>query len=119
MIVASQIQIAVELVDCEGAQDVLDLCAPGSFDVTSPDRTLWADDTDPFTASFAVAQGKVEQGDYAAIAAMAQAAGIYHLAIGQWHAEYEGGPQTLLSAGQEGTLWEALGLRTVADPEEE
>jgi hypothetical protein len=118
MIVASQVQIAVELADCEDAQAVFDAVCPGDFDVVSVDRTLWAEAADPTVPAFAVGQGKVGQGDYAAMAALALSAGINHLAIGQWEQAYPGGPQTLLSAGEGGTLWEALGLVQVADPEE-
>jgi hypothetical protein len=119
MILASQVQIAVDLADCADAQEVFDAVCPGNFDVLSPERTLWAEDNAPTVPAFAVGQGKVEQADYAAMAALALSAGIHHLAIGQWEQAYPGGPQTLLSAGEGGTLWEALGLVPVADPEEE
>lgn len=113
MINASNIQIAVALDDAESAQDALDLACPGDFDVTSGDRTLYADASDPTVPAWAVAQGRVDQVDYALLATLALAAGINHLAIGVWLA---GDPETYQAADIAGTLWAALDIGPVEEP---
>lgn len=110
IVVASNVQIAVELADASAAQAVFDSACPGVFDVETGDRTLYADEADPNTPTFAVAQGPVEQADYAALAALAQTADIFHLAVGTYVRENENAPLELLPAAEGGSLWEALGL---------
>lgn len=110
-ITASRIQIAVALEDCDDAQVALDTALPGDFDVTSGGRVVWAYASDPTVPAVAVAQGDVDQDGYALLATLALAAGINHLAIGFW----AGGVYT--PAAQSGTLWEAMQIVQVEEPE--
>lgn len=112
IIVASHVQIAVDLADCADAQDALDTACPGVFDVVSGDRTVWAYATDPAEPAVAVAQGRVAQVDYALLATLAGVAGINHLAIGAW---LEGSPEVYVAAENEGTLWEAMQIGPVEE----
>lgn len=112
MIIASLVQIAVDLADCDDAQTALTTAAPDVFDVTSPDRTVWAYASDPTTPAVAVAQGRVEQGDYALLATLALPAGINHLAVGVWIDE----DPTVQPAEPGGTLWEAMQIQPVEEP---
>ncbi len=113
MITASNVQIAVDLADTAEAQDAFDTACPGTFDVTSPDRTVWAYASDPTVPAVAVAQGRVDQDDYALLATLALAAGINHLAIGVWVA---GDPETYQPAEPSGTLWVAMQIEPVEEP---
>lgn len=97
----------------DDAQVALDTAAPGDFDVTSPDRTVWAYASDPTVPAWAVGQGRVDQVDYALLATLALTAGINHLAVGVWIA---GTPETYQAAEPAGTLWEALELVPVEEP---
>lgn len=112
MIVASLVQIAVDLADCDDAQIALDTAAPGDFDITSPDRTVWAYASDPTVPAVAVAQGRVEQADYALLATLALPAGINHLAVGVW---IDADP-IVQPAEPGGTLWEAMQIQAVEEP---
>lgn len=108
-ITASQIQIAVLLEDAGGAQDALDLYCPGDFDVTTIDRTIWAYASDPTIPAVAVAQGKIDQEQYANLAAASLLSKINHLAIGFW----EGSVYT--PAELAGTLWSAMAIQPVEE----
>lgn len=112
MIVASLVQIAVDLDDAATAQTALDTAVPGVFDVSTPDRTVWAYASDPTVPAVAVAQGRVEQPEYALLATLALAAGINHLAVGVW---IDANP-TVQPAEPVGTLWEAMQIQPVEDP---
>lgn len=107
MITASRVQIAVALEAEATAQAAFDTACPGVFDVTSPDRTLWADAATPTIPAWAVGQGDLAQVDYALLATLALAAGINHLAIGAW---IDTDPPTYQPAEQAGTLWVALDI---------
>lgn len=110
-IIASRVQIAVELTNDVSAQAALDTACPGVFDVLTADRSLRANSDSPTVAAWSVAQGDVDQEQYALLATLALAAGIHHLSIGVWVGN------TYEAASQAGTLWDALGLVDVADPE--
>lgn len=110
MITDSNVQIAVLLADCTAAQIVLTATCPGVFDVTSGDRTVWAYASDPTTPAVAVAQGKVNQAQYAALAVAAAAAGINHIAIGFWV------DTTYTAADPAETLWAAMEIVPVEEP---
>lgn len=110
-ITASRVQIVVDLDDAAAAQDALDTACPGVFDVTSGGRVEWAYSSDPTVPAVAVAQGDVDQGDYAVLATLALAAGVNHLAIGFW----EGNVYTAAPAA--GTLWAAMQIQPVEEPE--
>lgn len=112
MISASLVQIAVDLDDAEAAQDALDLACPGVFDVSTVDRTVWAYASAPTVPAVAVAQGRVEQAEYALLATLALAAGVNHLAVGVWLA---GSPETYQPAEPGGTLWEAMDIAPVEE----
>lgn len=112
MIVASLVQIAVELADTADAQAALDTATPGVFDVSSPDRTVWAYASDPTVPAVAVAQGRVEQPEYALLATLALPAGINHLAVGVWIDD----DPTVQPAEPGGTLWEAMQIQPVEEP---
>lgn len=112
MITASLVQIAVDLDDAEAAQDVLDLACPGVFDVSTMDRTVWAYASAPTVPAVCVAQGRVEQDEYALLATLALAAGVNHLAVGAWIA---GAPETYQPAQSGGTLWEAMQIQPVEE----
>lgn len=106
---ASQVQIAVPLASTAAAQAALDTVAPGDFDVNSPDRTLYALASAPTIPVYAVAQGRLQQACYIALAAVALDAGISHAVIATWTREGLQ-PEVYVrpQAGQ--TLWEVLGL---------
>lgn len=110
---ASRVQIAVELSNATTAQAAFDTACPNVYDVSSSARTLWANSSDPYTPAWAVAQGDIDQVQYAELATLALAAGINHLSIGAW---IDG---IYVPAPQNGTLWAALSIMPVQDPEEE
>lgn len=110
MITDSNVQIAVALADAAAAQLVLDATCPGDFDVTSPDRTVWAYASDPTVPAVAVGQGKINQAKYAALAVAAAAASINHLAIGFWV------DTAYTAADPAETLWSAMGIVRVEEP---
>lgn len=116
IVIASDVQIAVALDDCDEAQAVFDDVCPGYFDVLSGDRTLHADEEDPETPTYAVAQGQLPQAEYAAVAALALSAGINHLSVGMWVRADEFSPLVRLPAPEGGSLWEALGIGPVEEP---
>lgn len=111
MIAASLVQIAVDLTDADDAQSALDTAAPGVFDVTSVDRTVWAYASDPTVPAVAVAQGRVEQAEYALLATLALPAGINHLAVGVWVDD----DPVVQPAEPVGTLWVAMNIAPVEE----
>ena len=111
-VTSSRVQIAVDLADCDDAQIALDTALPGEFDVTSGGRVVWAYASDPTVPAVAIAQGDVDQDGYALLATLALGAGINHLAIGFWVGS------VYTPAELSGTLWEAMQIQPVGEPEE-
>lgn len=106
---ASEVQIAVPLAACEAAQLVFEQVAPNTFDVVTTDRSVYALALTPTVPAFAIGQGRMEQGDYIALAAAAQEAGINHAVVATWTKEGEA-PEVYVPPQLGQTLWEALGL---------
>jgi hypothetical protein len=117
MIVAYRVQLALPLDRCEDAQDYLDATQPGVWAFYPEPGALRAELADPYTPAYAVASGRVNAAEYAVLAAGAAALELSHLPIAHW--EIQGGIEVEIPIENPASLFEAMGLVPVEDPEEE